>query len=327
MIPSSSVRSRQPHREPWSREKLYHERAIALGQCVDFGTWKLYGSALNSYLNFVHIHNMPVEPTEDTLSLYVVFQCSVNKPDSVDSYLSGICHQLEPYFPTIRQMRKSPLVHRTLQGCMRLRGSPIKRKRALTLDDLSIVIAHTNHDSFDDCLFLAMILTGFFALLRLGEMAFPDDKSLHNWQKVTRRSTVVISDTAYQFLLPAHKADRFFEGNTIIVKRRQFAHNPLCHFDHYLRLRDARFPLASPLWITSAGKVPTRSFFMSHLRTFFDKGVAGQSMRAGGATLLAEHGAASILIQHSGRWTSDSFLAYVRKNPGLMSSLIFPQLA
>ncbi len=58
---------------------------------------------------------------------------------------------------------------------------------------------------------------------------------------------------------------------------------------------------------------------MSHLRTFFDKGVAGQSMRAGGATSLAEHGAAPILIQCSGRWTSDSFLAYVRKNPGLMS--------
>ena len=325
MIPTTTVRSRQPHREPWSREKLYHERAIALGQCIDLGTWKSYGSALNSYLNFVRIHNMPVEPTEDTLSFYVVFQCSVNKPDSVDSYLSGICHQLEPYFPNIRQMRKSSLVHRTLQGCMRLRGSPVKRKRALTLDDLSIVIAHTDHDNYDDCLFLAMILTGFFALLRLGEMTFPDDKSLHNWRKITRRSSVSVSDSAYQFLLPAHKADRFFEGNIIIVTKRQFAHNPLCHFDHYLRRRDALFPVASPLWITSASRVPTRSFFTKRLANFFDKGVAGQSMRAGGATSLAEHGVAPTIIQCTGRWTSDTFLAYIRKNPVLMTSLIFPQ--
>ena len=100
---------------------------------------------------------------------------------------------------------------------MRLRGSPVKRKRALTLDDLSIVIAHTNHDDYDDCLFLAMILTGFFALLRLGEMTFPHDKSLHNWRKITRRSSASVTDSAYQFLLPAHKADRFFEGNIIIV--------------------------------------------------------------------------------------------------------------
>lgn len=197
MIPTTSIWSRQPVREPWSREKLYHERAIALGQCIDLTTWKSYGSALNSYLNFVHIHNMPVEPTEDTLSFYVVFQCSFLKPDSVDTYLSGICHQLEPYFPTIRQMRKSSLVHRTLQGCMRLHGSPISRKRALTLDNLSIVIAHTDHNSYDDCLFLSMILTGFFALLRLGEMTFPDDKSLHNWKKITRHSTVSVSNSCY----------------------------------------------------------------------------------------------------------------------------------
>ncbi|KJA30248.1 hypothetical protein HYPSUDRAFT_110254, partial [Hypholoma sublateritium FD-334 SS-4] len=243
------------------------------------------------------IHNMPVEPTEETLSFYVVFTCAFLKPDSVDTYLSGICHQLEPYFPTIRQMRKSPIVHRTLQGCMRLHGSPVSRKRALTLDDLAIVIAHTDHNSYNDCLFLAMILTGFFALLRLGEMTFPDDKSLHNWRKITRRSSVSVSDISYQFLLPAHKADRFFEGNIVIVTKRQFAHNPLCHFDHYLRLRDARFPLASPLWITSEGRVPTRSFFTRKLATFFDKGIAGQSMRAGGATSLAEHGVAPALIQ------------------------------
>lgn len=322
MIPTTSIWSRQPIREPWSREKLYHKRAIAIGQCINLSTWKSYGSALNSYLNFVHIHGMPVEPMEDTLSFYVVFTCSFLKPNS---YLSGICHQLEPYFPTIRQMQKSSIVHQTLQGCMRLHGSPTSRKRALTLDDLAIVIAHTNHNCYDDCLFLSMILTGFFVLLCLGKMTFPDDKSLHNWRKVTRQSSVTVSNTCYQFLLPAHKADQFFEGNIVIVTKWQFAHNPLCHFDHCLCLCDACFPLASPLWITSVGHVPTRSFFTKKLATFFNKGIAGQSMCAGGATSLAEHGVAPALIQGTSRWSSDSFLVYIRKNPVLMSSLIFPE--
>ena len=61
MIPSP-VHSRQPLRQPWTRERLFRERAIALGQAIDNSTWKNYGSALNSYLNFVKIHDFPLEP-------------------------------------------------------------------------------------------------------------------------------------------------------------------------------------------------------------------------------------------------------------------------
>lgn len=136
---TSHIRARQPLREPWSRERLVRERAIALGQAIDISTWNNYGSALNSYLSFIRMHNLPVEPTADTLSLYTVYMCHHIKPGSVDTYLSGICQQLEPYFPSVRDVRKSRLVHRTLQGCKRLRGTPTTRKRALTIDDLSTV--------------------------------------------------------------------------------------------------------------------------------------------------------------------------------------------
>ncbi|KJA22750.1 hypothetical protein HYPSUDRAFT_110934, partial [Hypholoma sublateritium FD-334 SS-4] len=244
------------------------------------------------------IHDFPVEPTEDTLSFFVVYMSHHIKPDSVGTYLSGICNQLEPYFPDVRASRRSSIVTRTLKGCKRLKGTPIARKRALSLDDLAIVINdshdHPSHDSF---LFAAMMATGFFALLRLGEMTFPDDPSIREWRKVTRRSSVVVTDTQYEFHLPAHKADRYFEGNKIIVRKHQFRHNPLSLFLRYLQSRDTKFPLASPLWLTSRGEVPTRSFFMSRLRTFFDRGVAGQSMRAGGTTSLAEHGIPPSIIQ------------------------------
>ena len=65
------------------------------------------------------MHNMPVEPTPDTLSLYTVFMCHYIKPDSIDTYLSGIFHQLEPYFPNVQEICKSRLVHCTLEGCIR----------------------------------------------------------------------------------------------------------------------------------------------------------------------------------------------------------------
>ena len=185
----SPLRTWQPTREPWTHERLAREQAIALGQAIDISTWKNYGSALNSYLTFVRMHNgdvqsladaqgvtwtssnshrcgkmqgsngvqlylhhkwmstwsrdycgdycsgycsgmphgyndMPVEPTPNTLSLFTVYMSHHIKPNSMDTYLSGICQQLEPYFLHVREARKSHLVHRTLQGCKCLRGSP-----------------------------------------------------------------------------------------------------------------------------------------------------------------------------------------------------------
>ena len=311
---TSHVKSRQPPRAAWPRDRLLRERAIALGLAIDTSTLNSYSSALNSYLTFVRLHNLPVEPTPDTLSFFVVFMSHHIEPRSVSSYLSGICQQLEPYFEHVRASRHTPLVARTMTGCLRLFSSPTTRKRALTLSDLIL----------DDLLFKAILLTGFFALMRLGELTFPNTKKLRNWRKVTKRSSVIVYADQYEFHLPSHKADRFFEGNRIIVKRQQYSDiNPLACFTDYLSSRDEAFPLSSPLWLTSRGTVPTRDFFISRLNRFFENDVAGQSMRAGGATSLAEHGVPPSLIQLIGRWSSDAFFIYIRKSPVLIQALLY----
>ena len=321
----SARNSRQPTREAWSRDRLLRERAIALGQAIDTSTLNSYSSALNSYLTFVRLHDLPVEPTPDTLSFFAVFMSHHIDPQSVLNYLSGICQQLEPYFCNVRPARRSPLVERTMKGCLRLKGTPTKRKRALTFDDLRKVLNELSNSTLhDDLLFKAMLITGFFALMRLGELTFPNETRLRNWKKITKRSTVIVTSEQYEFLLPAHKADRFFEGNRIIVKKVPYCDiNPLSVFRDYLASRDERFPLFSPLWVLHNGSVPTRQFFVSRLRHFFDRDVAGQSMRAGGATSLAEHGVAPAIIQFMGRWSSDAFLIYIRKNPVLIQALLY----
>ena len=107
---SISRGSRQPHREPWTFDRLVHERSIALGLSIDNSSHLTYTSALNSYLSFCKIHNFPIEPTEETLSFFVVYMSTHIKPDSVNSYLPGICNQLEVYFPNVRKNRNSILV-------------------------------------------------------------------------------------------------------------------------------------------------------------------------------------------------------------------------
>ena len=324
----SGVKSKQRRRLAWTRERLLRERAIALGQAIDISTWKNYGSALNSYLTFVRLHNFPVEPTADTLSFFTVFMCHHIKPDSVDTYLSGICHQLEPYFPSVREIRKSMLCKRTLTGCKRLRGTPTKRKRALTLMDLQTVINHyTNSSSHDDLLFLSQLLTGFFALMRLGELTVSDDKSLFDFRKITSRTSVSLSNNDYRFFLPSHKADKFFEGNIVIIQRHDGPIDPLFFFKKYLDSRDRRFPFSPDLWLRANGTRPSRSFFIRRMRLFFAEDIAGQSMRAGGATSLAENGVPPHLIQAIGRWASPAFQIYIRKNPVLLQALLFGRAA
>ena len=188
-----TVRSSQPAHLPWSIDHFLHEHAIALGQAIDFATWKNY--ALNSYLEFIRIHNFEVDPTEDTLSYFVVFMSYHIKPSSVNTYLSGICQQLEPFFPGVRTAQKSKLVERTLCSCKRMRGQPITRKLPLSIDNLCVIYTsiHLSTDH-DDKLFLAQLFTGFFALLCLGKLTYPDDASLHDPQKLSRRNSVSLTE-------------------------------------------------------------------------------------------------------------------------------------
>jgi hypothetical protein len=319
-----SATSRQPKRVAWTMDRLIHERSISLGYSLDTSSFGTYTSALNSYLTFCNLHELPVDPTPDTLSFYVVFLSSHIKPDSVNSYLSGVCRQLEPFFPEIRRNRNSMLVSRTMTGCMRRFGSPVKRKTPLSHADLLLVLdSMVSEPSHDNLLFAAILLTGFHALMRLGELVFPDKKALRNYRKISLRLSVSVLPSQYSFFLPSHKGDRFFEGNTIVIQKLTTPTDPYPPFLAYLASRDRLFPLHPELWLTSRGTVPTRHWFIARLRKFFPKEIAGHSMRSGGATSLAEAGADLTTIQAVGRWSSDAFKIYIRKNPVLIHAVLF----
>ncbi|KAF8814048.1 hypothetical protein BYT27DRAFT_7219960 [Phlegmacium glaucopus] len=216
--------------------------------------------------------------------------CHHINPRSVASYLSGISQQLEPYFPVIQEAQCSPLVEQTLKGCMHIKGVTTKQKQALTPSDLDSVIHSLQHSNIhNDQLFLAMLLTGFFTLLRLGELTFPHEKDLQSWQKISKCSLVHLTPKFYEFQLPSHKEDRFFKGNHIIT-------------------------LFSHLWMTLDGSVPTRHFFCPVSIIF--------SAMTSAATRCEPAGPPSI-IQPMGRWSSDTFLIYIQKNPVLIQALLY----
>lgn len=324
MISTSST-SRQPVREPWTVDRLVRSRALALSHAIDRSTALTYTSHLQSYLNFCKIHNFSVEPTVDTLSFYTVFMCHHIKPDSVDSYLSGICNQLEHLYPDVRSNRKHHLVTRTLAGCKRMMNTPTVRKQPLEQHHLDTALAFYPPSSHDNRLFRIMLLSGFFALHRLGELTWPDQTRLQSWRKVVQRASVYRTDGVYGYTLPGHKADRFFEGSIIRIDDSFApAHiSPSDEFDAYLRGRDLLFPLQPALWLTASGDIPTRSWFLDRLKACVpDAQIAGQSLRAGGATYYASIGWPDDRIQALGRWSSEAFKIYIRKNPVLLQALL-----
>ena len=204
------------------------------------------------------------------------------------------------------------------------KSSPTKRKCALTFDDLKKVTNDLESSiQHNDLLFLSMLITGFFTLMYLGKLSFLNNQKLRSWKKISKRSSVILSDDHYGFHLPCHKANWFFEGNHIIVKSKQYCDiNPLMIFTKYLTSHDCLFPLSSPLWLMKNRAIPNCQFFISHLRHYFTKDIAGQSMCARGATSLAEHGVPPSLIQFMGRWSSDAFFIYIRKSPVLIQALL-----
>ena len=216
------------------------------------------------------------------------------------------------------------MVCRTLAGIHRIHGQPVQRKSPLSAVDLQRVRDLLGVPlAYDDLLFVTQLFLGFDQLLRLGELCISDDARLFDVRRSMKRYDVHCSSDTVRLLLPGHKADRFFEGNTLQFSRSSSPVAPFDLFGQYLSARNAWFCWLPELWLLANGQPPTRSWFTCQLRRFFSSDISGHSMRAGGATALASAGVPDDRIRLRGRWTSDAYQVYLRKNP----SILFVQFA
>ena len=210
--------SRQPPREAWTIDQLNSELTINLGLAINHSTHESYSSTLTSYLTFCCLHGFDIEPTQCTLVYYVTFQSSHINPKSINSYLSGICNQLELHFPDVQNICKSPMVSWALKGTKQRYRRTTTHKLPLTIDNLDTIFnALGTNPSYDNILFVTQFFTGFGNLLHLGELCWPDRVALCDYRKVTMRHTVKRFDNYFSLSLPTHKGNAFFEGNCLII--------------------------------------------------------------------------------------------------------------
>lgn len=296
-------------------ERLVEERMSSMAMALEPGTMDTYQSALRSFINFTDLHQLLWHPTANTLSLYVVWACGSGiEPRSISSYLSGICSLLEPFYPDVKKERASFLVVRTLTGCHKRFSAPTSRKRPLTQDDLYKLQGYYHTQEYEDILFWTITTVGWHGLHRLGELVCKS-QNVRNTRKTIKRSSLCLSPSFAQYVLPYHKADRFYEGNICIIERRNTSLCPVAALERYISARDKLWPHNENLFVKANGQPPTRSWYMGRLRKIFSQEVAGHSLRSGGATHLALQGVAEHTIRTLGRWSSDAFDSYIRENP------------
>ena len=94
-------------------------------------------------------------------------------------------------------------------------------------------------------------------------------------------------------------------------------------FWKYLQSHDKLFPFHPQLWLHANGTVPTHGWFICCLQQHFLSDVSGHSMRAGGATALAQASIPPHIIQAIGHWASNMFQIYICHHPVLLTALLF----
>jgi hypothetical protein len=125
------------------------------------------------------------------------------RPNSVVVYLAGVCNCLESEFPEVRQHHTNLVIKRTLAGCLCRTQQQPSRKPPLDLTNIYHVLQlPTSTPSHDELLFAALLGTGFFELMRLVELIWPDTIQHQSFHKVILHQTLTIDTNGYSFTLP-----------------------------------------------------------------------------------------------------------------------------
>ena len=157
----------------------------------------------------------------------------------------------------------------------------------------------------------AAVTSTFYGLLRSSEFTAPSQTSFIHSTLCIWHLSFASDHSRVTLRLPFSKTDQFGLGADIQLHR---LHSKLCPFSALTRFIRHRPPILGPLFIFSNGDFLTRSHIVTLLRTVFPNqlDLNTHSFRIGGASALAAAGLPDFVIQVIGRWSSDSFLRYIR---------------
>ena len=288
-----------------------------VGHSLAPSTQATYRSGWDSYCRFCTGHALPtLPPTDRVLSAFVSHLADrLVTHGTIQVYLSAIAFhsQLLSGHLVVTSM---PLLHCVLRGIRRVQGSrllrpprePITPRHMLHLRE-HIVRCFCRHDAL---MLWAAFTSAFFGLLRSSEYCSPSPTTLSPSTLLRFHLSFTTDRSSAHLFLPMSKTDRFARGANIPFFTLQSPLCPVSALWHFARTRHISHSL--PLFTLADGSFLTRDLTANVLRAAFpyQPNVNTHSFRIGGASALATAGVPDYVIQVIGRWSSDSFLRYIR---------------
>ncbi|CAF4192315.1 unnamed protein product, partial [Rotaria sordida] len=209
-----------------------------------------------------------------------------------------------------------PQIEMILKGARRLDSLPIKQCKPITIDILNKLIRVLQCGIFNpyiDTLMQAALTTAFWGFFRSGEL-FPD--------KFCPRLHVTQADIQYDMnfiiiKLKSSKTDIERKGVNVRLFRNGSINCAVHALNCFTVLRNSN-NYDSPFFLLPNGHAFTRRAFIFNLRHLLlqlgyeASAYSGHSLRVGAATSAAAAGVPDHLIQTLGRWSSLSYLRYIR---------------
>ena len=226
-------------------------------------------------------------------------------------------HFLIDLYPDFDHNRNHPLVLSTIRGSKKVQADPVVHKLPLRLSHLSTITQHSfTTSSYNNLLFATIMSCAFYGCHHMGELIVKSDKSLFNWRKIIKRSSLTFSNNRAQYRLPYHKADPFFHGSDVIFSQHEVA-NPIDLLKAYTLRHDTCHGARLPLFLREDGSIPNHAWFDAKLFSFISHDYGGHSLHAGNVTYYASLGLSNSIIQALGRWSSSACKIYIRDNPSI----------
>lgn len=241
---------------------------------------------------------------------------------TVRSYLSAIrFYQIQSGLPdpSLSPCPKLPYVLKGIRKSSHAAGT--NHRLPLTPDHLRKIHSTWSQQpiTFNKTMLWAAFCMGFFGFMRSGEFTSTvQDNELIT--SVSISDVSIDSRTNPQVLtiyVRRSKTDQFSEGKQIHLGRTG---NDLCPVSAILAYLAVRPRNPGPLFVYQDGSPLSRRQLVTQLRSALSEagidttGFSGHSFRIGAATTAASAGLSDSLIQRLGRWKSDAFKSYIRKN-------------
>ncbi|KAJ7900796.1 hypothetical protein B0H13DRAFT_2336396 [Mycena leptocephala] len=249
---------------------------------IELSTVKGYAIGARDYISFCKSHSLSLAPTPQTLSRYIAYTSQFIA--SGPSYLTGARHFLKDLYPEWDESRADPLVQATIRGARKDRADPVRRKLPLRPAHLDAFLQLAICSGlYDDFLFAVLLACCFYGCHRSGELVIKNDRSLFDWRKIIKRSSLIFVDKRAQYHLPYHKGDPFYRGTDILFTEQEIA-DPVSLLHQYVGKRDVLHGARAALFLREDGSIPTL-------------------------------GLSESVIQAIGRWSSAAWKIYIRDNP------------